>query len=1008
MNKRFFESTIISRLALCASLMSLCLSSCVREEAASDGLSGSVEVQYLIAGAEPYGDESKSVLAEIEDQKIHDAILAFYDENGIIQAECDASRNGTVLLDANKTYDVYFVANMYMHGKHVHAAFDESDMLSWTYRMDGQQGREKITDIADHGIPMAWSLKGWKPSQGVIRVAPCKLFSKLALTIDKGNLVGSQTVVEILNLKVRSNVVLKPFETAVAAQSSADMTETGIDYAGGTIASGDDDMRFVVYVPENMQGNLNGGNSASVDKRPSLEREPMCSRVTCKAKVAAPNLSVDADYQFYIGKDASQNYDLERNCLYDVTMTLDPEHIFNPTWQVNPSITADSRSIALCHPVSGEQLQEVDQVLAVRVNRPARFRLKVNGLDALEAVNVNPDNRSAKLDKAYWSSDAYCPDKSKATVFQTLTDNGITLTMDPSTGVFKAEVTDPTKFVPGKDIEARFWLMPDRKKEVNVIFRTLEPMSFSMDTRNFYFGMKREVILSGFCGNVKLKSKPGDDYQLRIRNTEPVVGDEYFITEDGVQGTGNCVSVYAYYYADSYTLTVTSDDELNDSGFEPSKTFDILKPVLKMERPVLFVPIDGEARDPKPYYSTSSGTRIPDEDFDAQVYEQCLKPAYTISYSKPAYSECLTVGSVGSTYGPYICKMPEKATFPTTAFKLADVRLKSKVGGIECANIGEIRTAYPHWDNNRIPFEDFTSTYFNTYKNDGTWPTVEGTKVKMFLEECTHTEFLPTSGYLHNIRGSRIAIKGDRTHGVSLTNACDVFFEYAPRARDLVDSGQAGDPLEAPYGPLTFSFNIRNIHSGETFGEMPGGQGLVGKSFSLSYVADEVAYLAAKAHQTDADMYYGSPLSIMYAKEIYGTTLDEAFHMHPVTKGFFIDPNTGLYDTFASTMPFSGWTSIIAGAFYYGAQTSHSWNEFRDVAWTRYLCETKIPEYNRGALSSTYGWPKSMSFYGGDPSGPGTLLPDIYYNLHAYPNLDIYFTLTISHMPKIIDWEFME
>lgn len=993
-------------MTLGAVLVSLGLLSCVREDAVSDGLSDSVEVQYVVAGAKPYDDAMKSVLAEADDQKIHAAILAFYDENGIIQAECDASRNGTVRLDANKTYDVFFLANMYKDGEHVHAPLNESEMSSWTYRMDGQQGREKISDIADHGIPMAWSLKNWKPSQNVIEIKPCRLFSKVVIKIDKSHLVLSETAVDIQSLKIRSNVVLKPFATAVAAQSAADMTESDIDFAGGMIASGDDDMRFVIYVPENMQGDLSGGNSSPVDKIPSPSKEPVCSRVTCTAKVEAPNLSVNADYRFYIGKDASQNYDLERNCLYDLTMMLDPEHIFNPTWQVSPSIISDSRSIAVCHPVSGDMLQKDGQVLAVRANRPAKFRLKVNGVDALEAVNVNPDCRSLKLDRACWCSDVFCPDKSKAPVFRILSDNGITLTMDPGTGVFMASVTDPSRFVPGKDIEARFWLMPDHKKEVNVIFRTLEPMTFEMNTQNFYFGMKREVTLKGFCGNVKLKSKAGDDYQLRISNTEPVPGDEYFITENGVQGSGSSVTVYAYHPADGYTLSVTTDDDLNDSGIEPSRTFDILKPVLKMEKTSLFLPIDGEARNPKPYYSTIGGVRMADGDFDTMVYNQCLKPVYTFSYAKASYSTCLAVGTVGSTYGPYICKMPEKSSFPSNAFKLADIRLKSKAGDIDCSDIGHVSTAYPHWNDNTARFDDVASGYFNTYRKDGSWPTVEGTKVKMFLEECTHTEFVPMSGYLHDIMGSRIAIKGDRTHGVPLADACDVFFEYAPKAKDLVDAGHPGDPLIAPYGHLTFTFNIRNIHSDEIFGEMPGKQGLVGKSFRLSYSAEQVAYFSAKGGQTDADMYIGSPLAIMCARLSYGTETTEAYYMNPQMKGFFIDPSTGYYESYESIMPSTGWAPVIAGALYFGAQTSVPWDQFRNIQWTRTMCETEIPAYNSGTLDNTYGWPRSLYFYEPYQTSLGLTLPRYYFNLQTYPNLDMYFTLSTNGRPKIIDWEF--
>lgn len=1000
------------------SLICVCMTSCSDEASCPVIDSGMVEVEYVIESPEVFGnmDVSKSVLPEADDQVIHSAFLAFYDENGLLQAECDASRNGSVTLDSGRTYNVYFLANLKIDGIPAGASAEEADMSSYTYRMDGMDGRERIDDIAGNGIPMVWSQKSWKPSQSMIHVKPRKLFSKVALTIDKSCLVGSDTAVDIQDLKIRSNVVLKPFMTAVAAESASDMAETGIDYDGGTIVSGDDDMRFVVYVPENMQGNLSGGNLSSQDKKPSSEKEAVCSRVTCTAKVETPSLSVYADYQFYIGKDASQNYDLERNCLYDVTMTLDPEHIFNPTWQVNPSIMVDNRDIVLCHPVSGASLPAEGQVLAIRENRPAQFRLKVNGVDALEAVNVNPDSNYSKLDMACWSSDVFCPDKSKAPVYKILADNGITLEMDASTGVFRAQVTDPSKFLPGKDLVARFWLMPDRKREVSVIFRTMEPMSFTMDTQNFYFGMSREVNLSGFCGNVKLRSKPGDDCQLRISNTPFTPGDGYFVTENGVQGSGRSVTVYAYMYADNYTLSVTSDDDLNDSGFEPGRTFDIMKPQLRLRKPDIFLPVDGEPRNPEAYYLTTGNVEMQLSDFDAAVYAQCLQPQYSLKFEKAAYADCICSGEEGV----YLCSMPEKPNaeyYQRNLLPLARFGAISKVGDISSGTTGHVDTQYPRWENSSLNFQSFSSDYFNSYSKAGSWPTIEGTRLAMYVEDCIHTEFIPVSGELHDIRGSRIAITGDRTHG----NRSQVFFEYAPMDPEYVAAGTPGSPLIAPYGPMSFAFHIRNIHSGETFS-------LGSKSFILSHEAELSAYLKAKPHETAANMYFGTPMTLMaYARSLYDNSsagssfgygnITDIYGFYITYHGSVVNGSTGKYPgaEYGGNVPENELIvmsneEIYAGAFGYGNQEGASWDEFRYQEWNKSHLINDVPIYNNGSLGETYGWPQSIYFYDKNRVEKYSwTLPDyVFDENNSYPGLKYYLTIRSDGRPKIIDWEFIE
>lgn len=983
----------------------MCLCSCAGEALHPVADGGAVEVAYFVENPEPYGSlvGAKSVLPESDDQLIHSAFLAFYDEHGILQAECDASRNGSVTLDGGRLYNIYFLANLKVDGIPAGAFVEEGEMSSYSYRMDGMDGRERIDDIAENGIPMAWSLKGWKPSDGVIQVKPRKLFSKIALTIDKSALVGSQTAMEIQNLKVRSNTVLKPFETGARASSAADMTETGVDCAGGVIAAGSSQERFVVYVPENMQGDLSGDNHESVNKKPSAEKEPVCSRLTCTAKVVVPSLTVQADYRFYIGKDASRNYDLERNCLYDVKMTLDPEHIFDPTWQVSPSITSDSRDIQVCHPDTGAKLADNDQVLVVRANRPARFRLKVSGADALQAVNVNPDSKGGKIDDLCWSSDAYCPDKSKASVYQTLLDNGITVTMDETTGVFTAMVTNSSRFTPGKDIKAKFWLMPDHKKEVSVIFKTMEDQSYTFNTDEFYFGMERKLILKGFYGQFTyLKSKEGDDYQMRVAKMDPFDwGDRYFIKPSGTMITDN-LYLAAYYYADNYQLTVYSQDDLNNSPIE-IPAFDILKPKLKLYNQGLFVPIDGEPREPYAYYTKQSGEEIPRSDFEYGAYNRCLRPQCDLTFDvKAEYADYLK----NSKDGVYLCKMPEKSEYRKYTgqdLALAHFRAKSIVGDIVSDTSGNVSTRYPSWYD-ESNFQTFTSQYFNTYVKDGVWPTIEGTKLDMYLQECTHTEFVPVSGYLYDIRGSRVSVSGNGGRN----KASKVYFEYAPMAPEYVAAGTPGNPLIAPYGPMEFTFNIRNIHSDETFK-------LKEKSFTLRHSANLSSYVVTAAHEREGDMYFGTPLALMNLVETgYGTSVEDAFGMHVTYHGYLVDGYTGLYPQIlpGGIYVTESCGKIYAGAFGFGNQSGRSWDEFKDQEWTRQLCAAEIDRYNNGTMDEMYGWPKDLCFY--DPAGMAgkmsNYLPDSAFApiLSLYPKLNTYLTVISTGKPKILDWEFIE
>ncbi len=474
-----------------------------------------------------YGDDIETVFSG--------AVLAIYNsENGIIDSKIEISpdklgTNINLSLPVSNSYDFYLLANIWKIDKEssepraIDLPYSSDEMKNYFYRLDSGSiddrfRRESMDEISEYGIPMAWSATDVNiQSTPHLNMRMERLFSKLILTIDHRGLSGDK-LDSFINGSVFINNVnnkLMPFaENGSKAEVPEDVCERG-DYISkmenGLLCS------FVFYVPENRQGCLLPGNSnpnrktpETISSRYGSEFVGNLSYLSFSAELSAESAGVSAmtNYRFYLGQDASSDFDIRRNELMEVGLKFNAESIFHPTWKINTSELSDSRQFYL----SAQKVSRLyeNQIVVVRKNRPARIQLELrlnasSGNRINDAKLVNYDYDAENINDLAWASNCWSlghrPNDEPARV--AMADCGIDVQY--SNGSFTFTVTDETKFVVGKTFALIFNLYPGNKR-ARVIIKTMEDISVSekdgkslVDT--FYIAQKRTLVFKGFASS---------------------------------------------------------------------------------------------------------------------------------------------------------------------------------------------------------------------------------------------------------------------------------------------------------------------------------------------------------------------------------------------------------------------------------------------------------------------------------------------------------------------------
>lgn len=226
------------------------------------------------------------------------------------------------------TYNIYVTANM----GEFNAPAEEGRIDEAFYRI------EEISCL-DDVLPMCWKgtaeLKAGQST--TIYANMSRLVSKVGFNVEMGVLNG----LEITSVRLyQAAGVIRPFMEGGSRIISADEATDG-DYASTEdINRLMDGESIFFYVTENCQGILLPDNSDPWAKVPDSigNRADLCTYVEM---TGTWNGSADYEgkviYRFYLGEDASRNFDIKRNSIHNLTLYLEEESFDKVSWKIDAS-----------------------------------------------------------------------------------------------------------------------------------------------------------------------------------------------------------------------------------------------------------------------------------------------------------------------------------------------------------------------------------------------------------------------------------------------------------------------------------------------------------------------------------------------------------------------------------------------------------------------------------------------------------------------------------------------
>lgn len=277
---------------------------------------------FRIADAEPWiteGTRSLLTASDIENRKT-DITLAAYAEGALAAAGHYETGLETMELDLepDRSYTVYALVNMGDMTSTI--TLLESDLNKIIYRIPSYtDGKESLSS---RGLPMAGSLS-W-PSQGTV-IPVKRLLSKVTAHLSCDWDGASIQEVRVCNL----NRTLRPFGDAVH-EEDWDQQEfhEGTGSSSGT---------FVFYVPENRQGTIEGietSGDKSPDRNTAVEsRHENLTYLEASVTSSESAIAGDIKYRSYLGGNATTDFDIVRNGIYDWTVVYHSDQTQSLDWK---------------------------------------------------------------------------------------------------------------------------------------------------------------------------------------------------------------------------------------------------------------------------------------------------------------------------------------------------------------------------------------------------------------------------------------------------------------------------------------------------------------------------------------------------------------------------------------------------------------------------------------------------------------------------------------------------
>lgn len=320
---------------------------------------GELVLRWVTAPSQGVDSGSKSAFAPDEDA-LSSLYLYIYKE-GKLDKEVDVSAEElsrgeiSLSLDVGQVYDVYALAN----APSIHAPADESGMELLCV------GAESAAALESGVVPMAGRCMGVRASgkgghaAGVCELLLERLAGRLDFVIDRSSLDGVS--IDVRSVRIRQSAAdVRPFASFSEAQSVYD----------GDYASEEDVMRLNAggkvsfYMLENARGVLLPGNVDHWAKVPASipSESALCTYLEVCAVYRAPGiLGENLTYRLYLGEDNCSDFTVGRNKVNTLTLIPTGEGAFRSSWKVEMGEYEDSRQlhflmheIDICAPVNSE------------------------------------------------------------------------------------------------------------------------------------------------------------------------------------------------------------------------------------------------------------------------------------------------------------------------------------------------------------------------------------------------------------------------------------------------------------------------------------------------------------------------------------------------------------------------------------------------------------------------------------------------------------------------------
>lgn len=331
------------------------------------------------------------------ESKVTSTVLAAY-SNGKLYRTAFYAGDGSSLaltLENRQPYTVYALVNT----GDTRTLFPEyeSEVSNLTYRLTSYDSGDDC--VNSRGIPMAGSASAIGGGGGV-SIGVKRLLAKVRATI-KCDWPGASVLSgRICNM----NAVLKPFGTSAMTSTDDSFTYSPEihEWTGGSSAT------LIFYVPENMQGNVSGilsPNDKTHEHNAAVASMRDC--LTYMETRVSGNWLYDGEitYRSYLGRNSTDNFDIERNCIYSWDITYTEDNLSHDEWKMDNSLS-DLRTLSVPEElflVPGEKVRLGDYV---NTNMPyssigwtigpvstgADLVGAVNNMDNLEGLSFTVDD----------------------------------------------------------------------------------------------------------------------------------------------------------------------------------------------------------------------------------------------------------------------------------------------------------------------------------------------------------------------------------------------------------------------------------------------------------------------------------------------------------------------------------------------------------------------------------------------------------------------------------------